>query len=191
MNHLKFYNPTKFAVKDDDDFTIYAALAPLGVLTDDNRGTMFAEDAFDKFLKNKPVVRMFYQHEASNPIIGKWVDFKVQDNMLYAKGIIFKDSQYAADIYVSVKEKMLSGVSVGLGDYTYEIVNNKDEDEYLVFKDITLREASLVHEPAFDDAEITEYSKKIISRNREDINNNELNEFTSKMLDAVKDIFEK
>ena len=100
---------------------------------------------------------LYFQHNIQDPL-GYWVRFEEQEDsvMGYAK---FYDTNRAKDIRIIAKDKntIIGGFSIGFSSKNYEDLENEDgKFTGFRFKEITLREASIVTSPAIPEAKISQ-----------------------------------
>lgn len=109
--------------------------------------------AFSKSLKkheqdNNPVL-MLWQHSWEDPI-GVWKELKEDDRGLYGVGEINLDVQKGREAYSLMKQRALTGLSIG-----YKEVKYTDNAEVRLLEEIDLYEISPVTFPANDEARIS------------------------------------
>ena len=99
---------------------------------------------------------MYFQHNIEDPV-GYWAKFEEKGNSVIGYGK-FYDTTRAKDIRIIAKDKnsIIGGLSVGFTSSDYE--DNNDENGKRIgdrFKEITLKETSIVTSPAMPAAKIT------------------------------------
>ncbi len=109
--------------------------------------------AFSKSLKkheqdNNPVL-MLWQHSWEDPI-GVWKELKEDDRGLYGVGEINLDVQKGREAYSLMKQRALTGLSIG-----YKEVKYTDNAEVRLLEEIDLYEISPVTFPANEEARIS------------------------------------
>ena len=109
--------------------------------------------AFSKTLKkheqdNNPVL-MLWQHSWEDPI-GVWKELKEDERGLYGVGEINLDVQKGREAYSLMKQRALTGLSIG-----YKEVKYTDNAEVRLLEEIDLYEISPVTFPANDEARIS------------------------------------
>lgn len=109
--------------------------------------------AFSKTLKkheqdNNPVL-MLWQHSWEDPI-GVWKELKEDDRGLYGVGEINLDVQKGREAYSLMKQRALTGLSIG-----YKEVKYTDNAEVRLLEEIDLYEISPVTFPANEEARIS------------------------------------
>lgn len=109
--------------------------------------------AFSKSLKkhqqdNNPVL-MLWQHSWQDPI-GVWKELKEDDRGLYGVGEINLDVQKGREAYSLMKQRALTGLSIG-----YKEVKYTDNAEVRLLEEIDLYEISPVTFPANEEARIS------------------------------------
>ena len=109
--------------------------------------------AFSKSLKkheqdNNPVL-MLWQHSWEDPI-GVWKELKEDERGLYGVGEINLDVQKGREAYSLMKQRALTGLSIG-----YKEVKYTDNAEVRLLEEIDLYEISPVTFPANEEARIS------------------------------------
>ena len=109
--------------------------------------------AFSKTLKkheqdNNPVL-MLWQHSWEDPI-GVWKELKEDERGLYGVGEINLDVQKGREAYSLMKQRALTGLSIG-----YKEVKYTDNAEVRLLEEIDLYEISPVTFPANEEARIS------------------------------------
>jgi len=109
----------------------------------DAYGDTIDPKAYDQTLveRQRPV-RMRWNH--FGPVIGKWLDIRVDGKGLYVNGQLTPGHSTAVDVYASMKHGAIDGMSIG---YIPRLVEEKGEGRRLL-KQIDLIEISVVEEPA-------------------------------------------
>lgn len=139
-------------VFEDGEFSgkIRGKAAPIEKTTDDSRNIKFSREFLQSNLNKK--VPMFTDHEQkSRAIVGK-AEFNQMDfDFLYFDAELYLDNPTVKDFLIRpLKDGILKGVSVGLGDV--EVENDKGT---LTVSSGDIIELSLTPTPAFKSAEIT------------------------------------
>ena len=139
LKQLPFNDLELKFVGEDMVFAGYASIFG-GV---DAYGDTIDPKAYDQTLveRQRPV-RMRWNHYG--PVIGKWLDIRVDGKGLYVNGQLTPGHSTAVDVYASMKHGAIDGMSIG---YIPRLVEEKGEGRRLL-KQIDLIEISVVEEPA-------------------------------------------
>ena len=106
----------------------------------DRGGDIVAPTAFAKSIASKKPV-MLFQHDP-NKVIGVWDEISTDEHGLKMKGR-FVDTALGNEVYTLVKEKAVSGLSVGYRTTDYEY----NADGHRLLKEVDLWEVSVVTFP--------------------------------------------
>jgi uncharacterized protein len=127
---------------DDMRFAGYASV--FGGL--DEYGDTIDPKAYDRTLKrgkNDRPIRMRWNHWG--PVIGKWVELKIDGKGLWVEGELTPGHSVAQDAYASLKHGAVDGLSIG---YRPKKIEMLDDGKRRLLKEIELVEISVVEEPA-------------------------------------------
>lgn len=106
--------------------------------------------ALDEFMKQfNEKLPMLYQHDKQE-IIGEWVSLEVRGDLVIGKGEIYSKVSRGADSMELISRGMIGSTSIGFVGKRYE----ENEKGGIDFKEIELREISLVRTPANPKANI-------------------------------------
>lgn len=136
----------------------------------DSYGDRVNRGAFEKSLAQHKTegtsVLMLWQHDPYTPI-GIWEDLKEDEKGLYGKGRLILEVQKAKETLALMRNKALSGLSIG-----YREVKTKQNGNVLDLLELDLREISPVTFPANREARI------------EQVKSDELKDFASRLRDG-------
>ena len=93
---------------------------------------------------------MLFGHNVNDPV-GVWKDFSVDERGLFAKGQIFTEMSRGNDIRTLLQKGVVKGLSIGARVKDFD----KMESGGLLFKELDLRELSIVLFPANPQAEVS------------------------------------
>ena len=101
-----------------------------------------------KSFKKNPI--LLWSHDYTRPAIGKVLSPRVKDGKLIGKVVFSKadTDPFAGMIEGKVREGILTTGSVGFASNKVEMVEDKDEDAYLIHRKQELREFSIVNIPS-------------------------------------------
>jgi len=120
----------------------------------DQGGDIIAKGAFDKSLNSRPMPKMLWHHDPSQPI-GIWEKAESDDRGLKVEGRLLTEIPQAKTAHVLAKAGGLDGLSIGYKtiDYSFE---GKGEDRVRNLKEVELWELSLVTFPMNTEATLTD-----------------------------------
>ena len=133
----------------ETDRTISGKIVPLGA---EVGNTSVGKVIFEKNSISIPdgkTIKLLSQHDVKKPI-GKMKSFEVTDDAIYATFSISK-SQRGNDALILAAEGLESGLSVGV-----DVLASKPKQGVLYVTKASLQEVSLVTEPAFKSAQVTD-----------------------------------
>ena len=137
---------------DSDEGLIKAYVTTFGNV--DKVGDIIAPDALNKFVKEfneeERVLAMLWNHKQDDPI-GQWTKFEINSRGVKGTGEIFTEVSRGADTRALIRRGVVGSVSIGFVSKTHEQL----EDGGRLFKEIELREVSVVLNPANPKAKIT------------------------------------
>lgn len=118
----------------------------------DSYGDTIDPKAYDKTLKAKRdrPIRMRWNHYG--PIIGKWLEMRVDQKGLWVEGDLTPGHSVAEDVYASLKHGAIDGMSIGYRPTKIEATSQDTR----ILKEIELIEISVVEEPADPGAKIND-----------------------------------
>ena len=131
-----------------DKFLINATLSTIGNV--DKVQDKMLPGAFDKWLDTMPSkLPILWNHNRDEPI-GFWDDFRMDGVELSAKGTILTKASRGKDASVLIEGGAVQGVSIGFESNKWEPAKEKDRASSfgIDFKEVSLREASIVTFPA-------------------------------------------
>lgn len=121
----------------------------------DSYGDVIEKGAFKETLKSGRRVLMLDSHNPMAPI-GKWLGLKEDDKGLYVKGEFTPGHSRAADVYAALKHGSVSGMSIGFRvPKGGAVIEEDDEGERRILKQIDLVEVSVVAMPANELAQVS------------------------------------
>jgi len=133
----------------ETDRTISGKIVPLGA---EVGNTSVGKVIFEKgsiSIEDGKTIKLLSQHDVKKPI-GKMKSFEVTDDAIYATFSISK-SQRGNDALILAAEGLESGLSVGV-----DVLASKPKQGVLYVTKASLQEVSLVTEPAFKSAQVTD-----------------------------------
>ena len=140
------------AVNEDGLFSGYASVFE----EIDSYRDIVKRGAFEKTLaeseSNGRAVPILWQHDAAKPI-GVYTELKEDEHGLYVEGQLNMDVQQAREALSLLRQKALSGISIGYNSVRYD-TDVKSGVRRLY--ELKLYEASLVTFPACDGARVTD-----------------------------------
>ena len=140
------------AVNDDGLFSGYASVFE----EIDSYRDIVKRGAFEKTLAESEskgrAVPILWQHDAAKPI-GVYTELKEDEHGLYVEGQLNMDVQQAREALSLLRQKALSGISIGYNSVRYD-TDVKSGVRRLY--ELKLYEASLVTFPACDGARVTD-----------------------------------
>ena len=140
------------AVNEDGLFSGYASVFE----EIDSYRDIVKRGAFEKTLAESEskgrVVPILWQHDAAKPI-GVYTELKEDEHGLYVEGQLNMDVQQAREALSLLRQKALSGISIGYNSVRYD-TDVKSGVRRLY--ELKLYEASLVTFPACDGARVTD-----------------------------------
>ena len=150
---------------DDDDAMKKKKGIIKAVLTsfedEDKMGDVIKAGACDDWMKKTKQIPMLWGHDRKE-VIGKWTDFSISDNKLWAVGTLYKDIKRAEESITLIALDAVKGVSIGFdaepGEYVIVPPNRDKGKKYwsYEFRKINIREASLVLDAANAKAKVTQ-----------------------------------
>ena len=114
--------------------------------------------ALDDWMKSNDTAPMLWSHKRDE-VIGEWSKFRIVEKTLKATGTLYEGIQRASEAIVLLKNKAVKGVSIGFDstDYEYRYARVDGKFDFGIdFQKIQLREASLVLNPAYVTAQVTD-----------------------------------
>ena len=133
----------------ETDRTISGKIVPLGAeVGNTSVGKVIFEQGSISIAEGK-TIKLLSQHDVKKPI-GKMKSFEVTDDAIYATFSISK-SQRGNDALILAAEGLESGLSVGV-----DVLASKPKQGVLYVTKASLQEVSLVTEPAFKSAQVTD-----------------------------------
>ncbi|USO00650.1 MAG: HK97 family phage prohead protease [Alphaproteobacteria bacterium] len=110
----------------------------------DLHGDIVKQGSFAHCLKHSHVdnIKMLFDHDPSLQI-GKWLSIMEDDCGLLVQGIVNMRNPFSQKIYLLMKNKMVSGLSIGF----IPIITMKDKCVRKIFQ-VDLKEISIVRNPA-------------------------------------------
>ena len=117
----------------------------------DDWDDMIVKGAFGKSIANKIPV-MLWQHDSAEPI-GVYESVREDDIGLWLEGRLLLDIERGREAYVLLKNRAISGLSIGFVPQKWEW-ETRDDKRIRVVKEVDLWEVSLVTFPANDKARI-------------------------------------
>ena len=144
-----------------DDRTVEAYATTFG--NKDLDGDVMERGCLDKYLSEEfdGYLPMHFNHMTYELPFGKWTDIKIDEKGALAKGVFFNTTQ-GKDAHEVLRQKMIKAVSIGFRAKKYE-----ETDTGYSFKEISLRELSLVKNPANEQAVITDLKNNDTMARRE------------------------
>ena len=133
----------------ETDRTISGKIVPLGA---EVGNTSVGKVIFEKgsiSIEDGKTIKLLSQHDVKKPI-GKMKSFEITDDAIYATFSISK-SQRGNDALILAAEGLESGLSVGV-----DVLASKPKQGVLYVTKASLQEVSLVTEPAFKSAQVTD-----------------------------------
>ena len=110
----------------------------------DSYGDTIDPKAYNKTIKaqrDRPI-RMRWNHYG--PVIGKWVDMRVDAKGLWVEGDLTPGHSVAQDVYASLKHGAIDGMSIGYRPTKIDVTG----PDTRLLKEVELIEISVVEEPA-------------------------------------------
>lgn len=145
MQRLKLEEP-----KDDGRRRIEGYAAVFG--NRDAYGDIIMPGAFERSLREKPDVKVLWQHDTRTPI-GKQESGYEDDFGLAVVGVLTNTDHVTGTVVPLLKDEVITGLSIG---YDVEVEEYNSELEAWFLKDITLWEWSPVTFPANELATVSE-----------------------------------
>lgn len=133
----------------ETDRTISGKIVPLGAEVGNTSvgKVIFEKDSIS--IPDGKTIKLLSQHDVKKPI-GKMKSFEITDDAIYATFSISK-SQRGNDALILAAEGLESGLSVGV-----DVLASKPKQGVLYVTKASLQEVSLVTEPAFKSAQVTD-----------------------------------
>lgn len=152
--------------EDDDDDAMKKKKGIIkAVLTsfedEDKMGDVIKAGACDDWMKKTKQIPMLWGHDRKE-VIGKWTDFSISANKLWAVGTLYKNIKRAEESITLIALDAVKGVSIGFdaepGEYVIVPPNRDKGKKYwsYEFRKINIREASLVLDAANAKAKVTQ-----------------------------------
>jgi len=134
------------AIGEDDEGTVEGYASVFGVRDSYNEVVMPGafSDSMAKHRREGTFPLMLWQHD-HREVIGKWEDFSDDGKGLYSKGRILLGLQRGRETHILLKERAVSGVSIGYRETDVEPAVNGEPRKLIKLE---LMEASIVSFPA-------------------------------------------
>lgn len=164
-------------------FEGYASVFNVVDLTNDNILQGAFKKSLEKFKKENNFPPMLWQHDTANPI-GAWREMREDKHGLFVKGELFiKDIPRAKEAYKLLKEKVITGLSIG---YRATKWKKDEEKKTRILEEVDLGEVSLVTFPANEKATISKIKANKKFDNDKNNRKNEQMEDINMTFDEIK-----
>lgn len=122
----------------------------------DSYGDTIEPGAYDNVVRDGPIPKMFFNHDAWNIPVGNWKSWKTDEAGLWVEGELNLELPQGRDLYAAIKAGSIDGLSVSIRlaseDFYY------DNSDIRHIKNVRkMREISLCTFPADNSARIISY----------------------------------